>query len=197
MNRRCGRKGIVIARRTVTGLVEPQEVVVRARHLVLRGRPRRRDELPELRERDLIAPVLVRLEPQAIEDRALVRVRGVVPSHVVAVQAVPELLIRQVSVPVRVEREEEVAKGARPYVTMLAGDDVLQVVSSRDGKRILRINVRVPRHEIDGWSERTRVQTLVAFAGDPMVADTEEGSKRWARWELRELVKDEAVHPVR
>ena len=110
MNRRCGRKGIVIARRTVTGLVEPHEVVVRARHLVLRGRPRRRDELPELRERDLIAPVLVRLEPQAIEDRALVRVRGVVPSHVVAVQAVPELLIRQVSVPVRVEREEEVAK---------------------------------------------------------------------------------------
>ena len=106
MNRRCGRKGIVIARRTVTGLVEPQEVVVRARHLVLRGRPRRRDELPELRERDLIAPVLVRLEPQAIEDRALVRVRGVVPSHVVAVQAVPELLIRQVSVPVRVERED-------------------------------------------------------------------------------------------
>lgn len=93
-------------------------------------------------------------------------------------------------------REEEVAKGARPYVTMFAGDDVLQVVSSRDGKRILRINVRVPRHEIDGWSERTRVQTLVAFAGDPMVADTEEGSKRWARWELRELVKDEATGTI-
>lgn len=93
-------------------------------------------------------------------------------------------------------REQELAKGARPYVTLFAGDDVLQVERSRDGKRILRINIRVPRLVIEGWGERIRVQTLVAYAGDPAEQDTSVGSARWARWELRELVKDEATGNV-
>ncbi len=93
-------------------------------------------------------------------------------------------------------REQELAKGARPYATLFAGDDVLQVERSRDGKRILRINIRVPRLEIEGWGERTREQTLVAYAGDPAEQDTSIGSLRWARWELRELVKDEATGSV-
>lgn len=88
--------------------------------------------------------------------------------------------------------EEELRSGARPYATLIRGDDVLQKDHRRVAgrERLLRVNIFRVSTESDGvWGEKTVESVLVLRAGDAANEDTADESARWATWE--EFLPDE------
>lgn len=88
-------------------------------------------------------------------------------------------------------RAEEIAIGARPYVTLIRGDDVIQIdhrrVLGRD--RLIRIHIQGVERVVSGYAETFARRIRVYHSGDPNVEDTGSQSARWARWE--EYVADD------
>lgn len=82
--------------------------------------------------------------------------------------------------------EEERRRGARPYATLLRGDELVQKAEIRRASGQLvpqRLNFLRSVRAVDGWAERYEQRVLVLHAGDPAVDDLGIDSPRWARWE--------------